>query len=127
MLSLEQLREDPPQVSFSPFSLPGKFSIMEQHRVPLCALRAWWRVLEQGATGWVVPKLAHRQPHLARMEPVKCFQCHRSPWNKSYAIGLHLKVELASNCPDRSLPFLPWATAVYHEVWYGLEETHDGP
>lgn len=110
-----------------PFSLPGEFSIVEQHWILSCPSWAQWCVLEQGATGWVTLKLAHQQPHLSRMKPVKRFQHHCSPWNKRYSIGLSLKIELPSNCPERSLSLPSWATTVYHGVWYGLEETPDRP
>lgn len=37
------------------------------------------------------------------MEPVECFQYHGRPWNKSYSIGVSLKIELPIKCPERNL------------------------
>lgn len=91
MLSLEQPWEELPQEGVqrpgSPLSLPGKFSIVGQHWIPLCGWWAQWSVLDQGATDWVPLKPAHRQLCLAGLEGWSLWNV----FNTMAALGINLQ------------------------------------
>lgn len=129
VLSLEQLWEEQPQEGIQ---RPGKFSLFFTAREVFhrgAALNSFVCLMGMMAcvrAGCYRLSKAHRQLRLARVEPVKHLQYHCSSWNKFYSVGLSLKTELPSNCPDRSLSLPSWATTVCHGVWYGLEEIPDG-